>query len=112
MADWGIDIRTCIIFRSSNETCLYEWKGFLGDLVISSQSTLGGINIVAVSLGKAHCLYQSQDGDVFVCGDNSKGQLGLNTLDVKVQNEPVKVLELGGNNAGKPVNFAYIKHIS
>merc|ERR1711962_709806 len=34
-------------------------------------------NIVAVAVGRQHCLLLNDEGEVFACGDNAKGQCGI-----------------------------------
>lgn len=36
-----------------------------------------GINVIQAACGKHHSLFLSDEGQVYACGDNSKGQCGI-----------------------------------
>ena len=39
------------------------------------------VKTILIECGGAHSLFLSQDNDVFACGSNDKGQLGLSSGD-------------------------------
>merc|ERR1711962_784982 len=71
----------------SEEGEVYAWglnaKGQLGLGDMRNRKTptliegLKNHNIVAVAVGRQHCLLLNDEGEVFACGDNAKGQCGI-----------------------------------
>lgn len=53
------------------ETKIYEIPTVIRDL--------NGINMIQAACGRHHSLFLSATGDVYACGDNSKGQCGTGT---------------------------------
>ncbi|BFZ15627.1 hypothetical protein BsWGS_18666 [Bradybaena similaris] len=74
----------------------YLWRGFSGDLQITTYNVFTRVNITDIALGDKHSLFLSDTGEVFVSGSNDMAQLGIGSLEVKLVEEPVKVNGLPG----------------
>ena len=92
------------LFRPSLTTSI--WKGFTGDIKLNSLPTFESKATIAnVALGQGHCLFLTTTGQVFASGLNDCGQLGLGCLDVKLAEEPVRVVSLPGKSQLDPMTM-------
>lgn len=58
---------------------------------------LKGLNIISGSVGKMHSLFLTSKGQVYACGDNKNGQLGVGNQNQMIQT-PTKIAY-----SGKPI---------
>ncbi len=79
--------------------CGYNNKGQLGvggyynqkSLTAIPQARFGGESIKQVAAGFAHSIFVTQNGKVFVCGYNNKGQLGIGKRDTSHLDVPTEI---------------------
>ena len=73
---------------------VYIWQGYK-DVSPRTFPSLEGIPIHHVSVGWSHCAFLTLDGQLYMHGENSHGQLGNNTF-TDSPDQPVLVTEFSG----------------
>lgn len=49
------------------------------------------LNIIAAACGRSHSLFLTETGDVFACGDNKNGQLGIGKKANPIITKPTQI---------------------
>ncbi|KAI8761234.1 alsin, partial [Biomphalaria glabrata] len=75
-------------------TSAYLWRGFCDNLNITAYELFTKVNITDIALGTNHSLFLTDDGSVYVNGENNLSQLGLGLADNKVVEEPLRINHL------------------
>ncbi|APV50551.1 hypothetical protein BWI17_13150 [Betaproteobacteria bacterium GR16-43] len=89
--------RTCAVVPDGGGTVRCWGRHLLdGNLDINATDVPGLTGVARVAIGYAHACAMLANGTVSCWGDNSTGQLGINTFDASSET-PVQVVNLGGN---------------
>ncbi|XP_021370845.1 alsin-like isoform X2 [Mizuhopecten yessoensis] len=75
---------------------LSVWQGFQGSVELVSFPVLSRKQVKRVALGANHSVFLTSDQEVFSCGKNNYGQLGIGELDTEYAFDPVPVTTLDG----------------
>ncbi|XP_060076194.1 alsin-like [Ylistrum balloti] len=75
---------------------LSVWQGYQGNVELVSFPVLSRKQIKRVALGGDHSVFLTCDQEVFSCGKNNYGQLGIGELDTEYAFDPVLVTALDG----------------
>ena len=75
---------------------VYMWQGYSGDIKLQSFPALLTRQVTRVALGGEHSLFLTSDLEVFSCGANSYGQLGLGSVNSEENPDPQLITCLSG----------------
>jgi alpha-tubulin suppressor-like RCC1 family protein len=82
--------------KEEKDGLLYMWQGYHGEVEVVKFPNLFGIPIKKVAIGTDHSVFLTFDGQLFACGSNDYGQLGVDTGTESHAYDPVLVSTLSG----------------
>lgn len=104
----------------TGDGCVWTWgEAYYGQCAVSGDAAeeadgetrrpaaiqaqeLASLAVVEVAAGGSHTMVSTEDGQVWACGSNANGQLGLDVLDNRCSFTSIPALHRSGTNGALP----------